>query len=55
MSSSQTDYVNECLEEPPPCLNGGKCHSFPPINFICVCASGFKGRHCEESKLFQSV
>jgi hypothetical protein len=32
-----------------PCLNNGRCTDMPNFRYVCECAAGFTGRHCERS------
>ena len=41
--------INDCVNHT--CLNGGSCVD-GVNNYTCRCVAGFKGDHCETSKIY---
>jgi hypothetical protein len=46
--------INECLQVPPICLNGGICEDGPGT-YTCTCAQGYKGPECGDCKYYKQT
>ena len=42
-----TSVVRPCDEGEDPCKNGATCVEESPSSVLCLCASGFEGKFCQ--------